>query len=152
VLVGEAQRNPFVSARDLKAANGFPGQKNMLISRLREAGLWAQQAAVKELLTDEHKLYHLAYADSNVDHKWDRVTFPDESTFTSANDGPVLIYRPRGERYNFQYMSSCTRSGRVSVLCWGWTSHEGAGMLHHIGQLDRPQYKHILQNVMVSSV
>jgi transposase-like protein len=27
-LVAEAQRNPFVSARDLKAATGFPGQKN----------------------------------------------------------------------------------------------------------------------------
>jgi len=27
-LVAEAQRNPFVSARDLKAAIGFPGQKN----------------------------------------------------------------------------------------------------------------------------
>ena len=27
-LVAEVQRNPFVSARDLKAATGFPGQKN----------------------------------------------------------------------------------------------------------------------------
>jgi transposase-like protein len=27
-LVAEAQRNPFVSARVLKAATGFPGQKN----------------------------------------------------------------------------------------------------------------------------
>ena len=26
-LVAEAQRNPFISARDLKAATGFPGQK-----------------------------------------------------------------------------------------------------------------------------
>jgi transposase len=32
-LVAEAQRNPFVSARDIKAAIGFPGQKTMLISR-----------------------------------------------------------------------------------------------------------------------
>jgi len=72
-LVAEAQRNPFVSARDLKAANGFPGQKTMLISRLKEAGLRAQHAVVKEILTDEHKLYHLAFAESSVDRKWDRV-------------------------------------------------------------------------------
>jgi hypothetical protein len=26
---------------------------------------------VKELLTDEHKLYRFAYAESNVDRKWD---------------------------------------------------------------------------------
>ena len=50
---------------------------------------------MKELLTDEHKLYRLAFAEGNVDRKWDRVIFTDESTFTSANDGPVLVYRFR---------------------------------------------------------
>ena len=57
---------------------------------------------MKELLTDEHKLYRLAFGESNVD----RVIFTDESTFTSANDGPVLVYRPQGQRYNPQYMSA----------------------------------------------
>ena len=85
------ERNPFFSARDLKAATGFPGQKDTIISRLRAAGLRAWHAAVKELLTDEHKLYCLSFAESNVDRKWHRVIFTDESTFTSANDGPVLV-------------------------------------------------------------
>jgi len=92
--------------RDLKAATGFPGQKDTIISRLRAAGLRAQHAALKELLTDQHKLYRLAFSESNVDRKWDRVIFPDESTFTSANDGPVLVYRPQGQRYNSLYMST----------------------------------------------
>jgi hypothetical protein len=35
-LVAEAQRNPFVSARDLKVDSGFPGQKSMVISRFKE--------------------------------------------------------------------------------------------------------------------
>jgi hypothetical protein len=64
-----------LSARDLKAATGFPGQRNMLISRLKKAGLRACHAAVKESLTDEHKLYSLAFAESNVYHKWGRVIF-----------------------------------------------------------------------------
>jgi len=118
-LVAEAERNPFFSARDLKAATGFPGQKDTIISRLRAAGLRARHTAVKELLTDEHELYRLAFAESSVDCKWDRVIFTDESTFTSANDGPVLVYRPQGQHYNPQYMSTCRRSGRVSVNCWG---------------------------------
>jgi len=152
-LIAEAERNPFFSARDLKAATGFPGQKDTIISRLRAAGLRAQDAAVKELLTDEHKLYHLASAENNVDRKWDRVIFSDESTFTSANDGLVLVYRPQGQRYNPQYMSTCKHSGRVSANCWGWISHEGGGILHRIeGHLDSLQYQHILQNVMVPSV
>jgi transposase-like protein len=36
VLVAEAQRNPFGSARHLKATTGFPVQKPTLISRLNE--------------------------------------------------------------------------------------------------------------------
>ena len=80
MLVAEAQRNLFVSARDLKAATGFPGQKITLISRLKEAGLRARHAAVKEILADENKLYRLAFAESNVDRNWDRVIFSDEST------------------------------------------------------------------------
>jgi len=70
-LVVEAKRNPFVSARDLKSATGFPGQKNTLISRLKEAGLRPRHAAVKKLFTDEHKPYRLAFAEGNVDRKWD---------------------------------------------------------------------------------
>jgi len=152
-LVAKAERNPFFCARDLKAATGFPGQKDMIISRLKASGLRARHAAVKELLTDEHKLYRFTFLKTNVDCKWDRVTFTDESTFTSANDGPVLVYRPQGQRYNPQHMPTCKRSGHVSIHCWGWISHEGTGVLHHIeGHLDGLQYQHILQNVMVPSV
>jgi len=44
-------------------------------------------------------------------------------------------------------------SGRVSVHCCGWISHEGAGVPHRMeGQLHGLQYQHILQNVTVPSV
>jgi len=56
-LVAKTYRKLFFRARDLKAATGFPGQKDTIISRLRAAGLRARHAAMKELLTDEHKLY-----------------------------------------------------------------------------------------------
>ena len=115
-----------------KLLQAFLDKKTTLISRLKEAGLRARHVAVKEILTGEHKLYGLAFAESNVDRKWDRIIFYDGSAFSSANDGPVLVYRPRGERYISQYMSTCTLSGRVSVLCRGCISHEGAGMLHRI--------------------
>jgi len=61
-LVAEAERNPFFCARDLKVATTFPGQRNTIISRLNAAGLRAWHAAMKELLTDEHKLYRFAFA------------------------------------------------------------------------------------------
>jgi hypothetical protein len=55
----------------LKLLLAFLGKKNTLISRLKEAVLKPRHAAVKEVLTDKHKLYHLAFAESNVGGKWD---------------------------------------------------------------------------------
>ena len=50
-------------------------------------------------------------------------------------------------------MSTCKRSGRVSVDCWGWISHEGAKILHPTeGHLDALHYQHIFENVTVPSV
>jgi hypothetical protein len=70
-VVAEAKRNPFASASDLQAATHFPGQKRTVIPILKEAGLRALHAAVKDVLTDEHKLYRFAFADSSVDRQWD---------------------------------------------------------------------------------
>jgi transposase-like protein len=70
-LVAEAQRNPFFSARELKAATNFPGHKSTVISRLKEAGVRARHAAVLAVLTDEHQLYRLTFAESSVDRQWD---------------------------------------------------------------------------------
>jgi hypothetical protein len=88
----------------------------MVFLRLKEAGHGAaRHAVVKKLHTDEYKLYFLSFTKSSVDGKWDRVIFTDESTFSSANDGLVLVYRPWGEHYTLQYMSPSTRSGLVPV-------------------------------------
>jgi hypothetical protein len=144
-LVAETDRISFLSARNLKAATGFSGQKDTIISRLKAAGLRARSAAVKELLIDQHKLYRLAFAESNGDRKWNRAIFTDESIFTSANDGPVLVYRPQE---SITIHSICLPANVVVVcLCTvcSWISHEGVGVLHHIeGHLEGLQYQHIL--------
>jgi hypothetical protein len=40
---------------------------------------------VKNVLTKEDEVYHLAFAESAVDHQWNRIMFSGESTFSSAN-------------------------------------------------------------------
>jgi hypothetical protein len=65
---------------------------------MTEAGLRSRRAAVKEKLSEEHRLYPLAFAEDNVDRDWGNVIFSDESVFSSANDGPVRVYRPQGTR------------------------------------------------------
>jgi len=97
-LVAEAQKDPFFSVRDLTNATDFLGRKSTVISRLKASSFRARHAAVKEPLTDEHQLYRLEFAELSVNGQWDTVIFCDVSTFSSANEGPVLVYRQRGER------------------------------------------------------
>ena len=42
-------------------------RKSGVISRPKEADVRARHDAARELLTDEHKLYRLAFAESNAD-------------------------------------------------------------------------------------
>jgi hypothetical protein len=74
---------------------------------------------VKEKLSEEHRLYRLAFAEDNVDRDWGNAIFSDESVFSSVNDGPVRVYTPQGTRYNAEYVKESARSGRVSVAVWG---------------------------------
>ena len=94
-LVTEADRIPFLSTRNLKTSTGSSRQKDSIISRLKTAGLREPRAAVKELPIDQHKLYCLAFAESNVDRKWNRGIFSDESTLTTANT--ATLCSPSGQ-------------------------------------------------------
>jgi hypothetical protein len=117
---------------------------------MTEAGLRSRSAAVTEKLSEEHRLYRLAFPEDNVDRDWGNVIFSDESVLSSVNDGPVHVYRPQGTRYNAEYVKESARSGRVSVAVWGWISSRGMGLID--GHLDVAQYLHILRDIMVPSV
>jgi hypothetical protein len=56
---------------------------------MTEAGLRCRSAALKEKLSEIHRLYRLAFAEDNVDRDWGNAIFSDESVFSSANDGPT---------------------------------------------------------------
>jgi hypothetical protein len=47
----ESPKMPFISARELQDTTDLPEQKGTLTLRLKEAGLRAQHAVVKDLLT-----------------------------------------------------------------------------------------------------
>lgn len=83
LLAAESQRGRFTSARQLEA-NNLPWQKGTNFWRPEEVSLSARHTAVDDVLTDQ-QLYHLAFVENSVERRWDKVTFPDESTFSSAS-------------------------------------------------------------------
>jgi transposase-like protein len=118
-LVDEARKNPFLNSVQLTRNTAFPGCPRTVRNRMTEAGLRSRSAVVNEKLPEEHRLHRLAFAEDNVDRDWRNVIFSDESVFSSANNGPVRVYRPQGTRYNAEYVKESARSGRVSVAVWG---------------------------------
>jgi hypothetical protein len=48
-----------------------------------------RSTAMKEKLSEEHRLYRLAFAEDNVDRDWGNAIFSDEAVFSSANDEPT---------------------------------------------------------------
>jgi hypothetical protein len=151
--VDEAWENPFLNSVQLKRNTVFPGCQRTVRNSMTEAGLRSRSTAVKEKLSEEYRLYRLAFAKGNVDCDWGNVIFSNKSVFSSANDGPVRVYRPQGTRYNAEYVKESARSGRISVAVWGWISSCRIGLLHRIdGHLDGAQYLHILRDIMVPSV
>lgn len=152
-LVSASRENPFMNAKQLQRETNFPGSSDTIRRRLREAGLYARRSAVKQELSEENIIYRLAFAELHLSASWENVIFTDEKVFSTSNDGPHVVYRPRGTRHRPEYVTTTRRSGRLSVSCWGWISARGAGILHRIeGTLNSEQYAHILKNVMLPSV
>jgi hypothetical protein len=88
-LVSQAQMVPFNCVKELKFATNIPGLKCTTNSRLKEVKCFPRNIKC-----------HLAFAGSIVGRHWNRVEFFDGSTFSSANDDPILVHRPRGQRNN----------------------------------------------------
>lgn len=152
-LVDEARTDPFQTSSQLVAALQFPGCSRTARRRLREVGLFARRAAVKEKLTEDHRIDRMAFADSHLQEDWNNVIFSDEKTFSSCNDGPQIVYRPTDTRYDPKYVAEKSGSGRFSVNVWGWISARGGGTIWNIdGKLTGPQYRDILDDVMLPSV
>jgi hypothetical protein len=68
LLVNEARENPFLKFVKQKRNTAFPGCPRTVRNRMTEASLRSRSASVKEKLSEEHRLYWLAFAEDNVDH------------------------------------------------------------------------------------
>ncbi|XP_046986174.1 uncharacterized protein LOC124556228 [Schistocerca americana] len=110
-----SENHPFVNARQSQQTLGLNVSSKTVTRRVREGGLRAKSAAVKEALTVSQREACLAFATENGDKPlqfWRRMIFTHEKVFSTASTGKVLVYRPKGARYNRKYIYSCRRSGR----------------------------------------
>ena len=124
--------------------------------RLKELGLKSNIAAVKDILTDEHRAGRLAFAQRYVHQPvefWRRVIFTDEKSWSSASHGRVRVRRLRNDRFEKRNILSIKRSGRTTVSVWGGMWSGGLTRLSRVdGNLTAVQYVNILETNLLAYI
>jgi hypothetical protein len=111
---------------------------------LNESGLQSRIAAIKDILTPEHRAGRLHFARRYVDYPvefWRWVLFTDEKSWSSAAHGQIRVRRHQNERFKKKNIYSIKRSGRTTVSVWGGVWLGGLTPLYRVeNNLNSAQY------------
>lgn len=126
-IVRQHLREPLKTATS--TAHNTIGMHGQAISaktvrrRLAAAHLENRRPARRPILTPQHRLARLAWAQQHINWRhldWKRVLFSDEKRFcVDPVDGRVRIWRRRGERFADANILQHDRWGGASVMIWG---------------------------------
>ncbi|KAJ4427089.1 hypothetical protein ANN_24704 [Periplaneta americana] len=72
VLVTEVEVNPHQSASSITVNAHFPGSSHTVMRHLRDVGRYPRVAVIKGCITDDHRLFRLAFAEENVNFDWNK--------------------------------------------------------------------------------
>ncbi|KZS02768.1 Uncharacterized protein APZ42_000054, partial [Daphnia magna] len=123
LLACSAVLNNFSNSRDIAAHVRLDHlSKNSITRRLNNCGMNSRIAAVKDILTEEHRAARLHFARRYVHYPlefWRWVVFTDEKSWSSAAHGQLRVRRSANERFDRKNIYSIKRSGRTTVSVWG---------------------------------
>lgn len=154
-LVEYIKANPFSTATRAAALNNVPYQT--ALRRIHEGGLGNYSAAYEINLTEQHKQARINYCRSMLDvfteDKFNDIIFTDEKTFKSDENHHVRVFRPKGHRYDQEYVCKDNQSGHISACYWGWISCAGPGEIVATGtHFDSFKYLELLDQVAFPSI
>lgn len=125
--MAKVQTDPFLTASGL--AREYDANRRSISAVLVDHGLKCSVAAQKTKLSDDHKLYRIAFCEKCLDEydeeDFRNIIFSDETCFTTDPMRKRLVYRPFNTRYLEKYVQNINRSGYVNVSFWGAISQNG---------------------------
>ena len=153
-IVRLIKKDPFISAKDIKAQINLNIGIRTIQRRATESGLLCYRTAKKPFISSKNRLARLEFAREHLNwtiSKWKSVLFSDESKFNfKGSDGYSRVRRPKGERCNPRYSKGTVKHGGGNIMVWGSFSGQGIGPIQKIdGIMDRFVYKNILENTML---
>lgn len=124
--------------------------------RLRERSLTSRRAKRAPLLTQQHKVERVAYANNYqrwTMREWGRVLFTDESKFSlKSDDNRIRVLRRPNERYSQCNIVGKVQFGGGSIMVWGGISLNGRTTLYILegGSLTAERYRReILEGIVL---
>lgn len=153
-LLRYLEDNPFEVARNAIRLTAFPASRSTASRRIKKSHLKNYAAAKKVILGNEHKQARVIFALNNIlRENWNSVVYTDEKVFQSCFTGNIRVYRPRGKRFNEEFVHNSEKSGRFSVNVWAWLSFRGLGVCWIVNErFNAITYRNILENIMLPSV
>ena len=111
---------------------------------MNESGLQSRIAAIKDILTPEHRAGRLHFARRYVDYPiefWRWVLFTDEKSWSWAAHGQIRVRRHQKERFEKKNIYSIKISGRTTVSVRGGVWLGGLTLLYCVqNNLNSAQY------------
>ncbi len=150
--------NKFENSLDIAGKVGLGNLSKQSISRrLSNAGIHSRIAAIKDILSDEHRAFRLHFARRYVNYSlefWRWVVFTDEKSWSSASHGEIRVRRLRNDRFDRENIYSIKRSGRTTVSVWGGIWLGGFTPLYRVmNNLTSAQYvTNVLEEVLLPYV
>lgn len=132
-VVLTARRNPTFTASRINSifrhATGRAISSQTVRRRLHASNLRARRRATHPRLTREQRACRYRWAMEHYQwnfENWRNCLFTDESRFRLyTNDGRILVWRERGQRYNENLRVPTTLFGGGSVCVWGGICFDG---------------------------
>lgn len=154
-MVNYLKANPFSTAVRASALNNVP--YHTALRRIREGGIANYVAAHEIKLTDQQKqerINHCRYMlEVFKEENFHKIIFTDEKPFDSDKSGHMNVYRPKGQRYEQDYVVHDSRSGHLSANYWGWISCAGPGEIIAAGRhFNSNAYLELLDGVAFPSI
>lgn len=154
-MVEYLKKNPFSTAVRASALQNVPYRT--ALRRIHENGLGNFVAAHETKLTEAHKRERMNYCRYMLDvfeeENFQKIIFTDEKTFRSDEAHSVRVYRPKGKRYEREFICEDLLSGHLSASFWGWISCAGPGELVATGtNFDSISYREMLHTVAFPSI
>lgn len=154
-IVEYVRANPFSTATRSAALNNVPYQTALRL--IHEAGLGNHSAAREIDLTPAHKRARIIYCRSMLEvfreENFSKIIFSDEKPFKSDENHHVRVFRPKGQRYNQDYVCKDRQSGHISASYWGWISIAGPGEIVPTGtHFNSQRYLELLDTLAFPSI